>query len=666
MSQVIDLCEDSDDNGEQPMTASVPSLPLSGKRPRNKEESSNYAHLRNKNGPRDKFEDEVEVSPNNKKRRGVVKSERNAKNDAAGKGAQIVSDDAQGADHRESHEGIAASYPMNSYSDLTSRDDGSADEYSQKLPTSKPPSNASGRQFSASAWGSRSSELAEYRKIHGHYNVPQRNSEYTKLANWVTYQRRQYKVHLEGKESKMTTFRIPELKSLDFYGGVCTTAWEDHLSELAAYNIIQGNCNVPRNYSENPKLAAWVGNQRINYRLYQEGKTSNMTTFRIQELESLGFEWNSHGAAWEDHFNDLANYRIIQGHCNVPQYCSENSKLAAWVRKQRCQYRLHLKGESSPMTNFRIQELERLGFEWDNQCATWEARLSELAEYRKIHGHCNVPQRCSEYFKLANWVAYQRRQYKENLKGNRSYMTISRIQEMESLGFDWGVCATAWEERLSELAEYRIIHGHCKVPRSYSENAKLATWVGTQRTHYRLHVAGEKSSMTTLRIQQLESIGFEWDSQCTAWDDRLNELADYCIGHGHCNVPQHCSENTKLAKWIGKQRCNYRLHLKGKSSPMTTFRIQELESLGFEWDNQSVTWEARLSELAEYRNINGHCNVPGLYNENTKLANWVAYQKRQYKLHLQGKPSPLTLSRIQALENIGLNVTAPVPPGKTD
>jgi hypothetical protein len=99
---------------------------------------------------------------------------------------------------------------------------------------------------------------------------------------------------------------------------------------------------------------------------------------------------------------------------------------------------------------------------------------------------------------------------------------------------------------------------------------------------------------------------------------------------------------------------------------MTTFRIQELESLGFEWDNQSVTWEARLSELAEYRNINGHCNVPGLYNENTKLANWVAYQKRQYKLHLQGKPSPLTLSRIQALENIGLNVTAPVPPGKTD
>jgi hypothetical protein len=41
MSQVIDnLCGDSD-NGERPNTASVPPLPVSGKRPRDKEESEN-------------------------------------------------------------------------------------------------------------------------------------------------------------------------------------------------------------------------------------------------------------------------------------------------------------------------------------------------------------------------------------------------------------------------------------------------------------------------------------------------------------------------------------------------------------------------------------------------------------------------------------------------
>jgi hypothetical protein len=43
MSQVIDLCEDSDDNGEWPNTVPVPPLPLIRKRPRDKEESSNDA-----------------------------------------------------------------------------------------------------------------------------------------------------------------------------------------------------------------------------------------------------------------------------------------------------------------------------------------------------------------------------------------------------------------------------------------------------------------------------------------------------------------------------------------------------------------------------------------------------------------------------------------------
>jgi hypothetical protein len=32
---------------------------------------------------------------------------------------------------------------------------------------------------------------------------------------------------------------------------------------------------------------------------------------------------------------------------------------------------------------------------------------------------------------------------------------------------------TEWEDHLSELAYFRKIHGHCNVPRSYSENTKL-------------------------------------------------------------------------------------------------------------------------------------------------------------------------------------------------
>jgi hypothetical protein len=210
--------------------------------------------------------------------------------------------------------------------------------------------------------------------------------------------------------------------------------------------------------------------------------------------------------------------------------------------------------------------------------------LSELADYRKEYGNCNVPRRYSDNLKLGQWVALQRKQYKLHLKGKASHMTLSRIQELESLGFEWKrACFTAWEDRLGELADYRKIHGHCNVPRSYSENSKLGRWVDTQKRQYRLHLGEKTSSMTVFRIQELESLGFEWDSYGAAWEDCLSELADYCKEHGHCNVPQSYSENPKLGRWVGTQRRNYWLQLEGNKWFITLPRIQALESPGFEW-----------------------------------------------------------------------------------
>jgi hypothetical protein len=141
--------------------------------------------------------------------------------------------------------------------------------------------------------------------------------------------------------------------------------WEDCLSELAAYSKINGHCNVPQNYSENPKLGEWVKNQRKYYMLHLKGKASPMTTFRIQELESLGFEWRRiYFPVWEDRLTELADYRKIYGHCNVPSRYSKNTKLGVSVATQRNQYMLHLKGETSFVTLPRIQALESLGFEW--------------------------------------------------------------------------------------------------------------------------------------------------------------------------------------------------------------------------------------------------------------------------------------------------------------
>ncbi len=76
MSQVVDLCEDSDDNGEPPNTAPFPSLPLSGKRPRDKEESEDSPGKKTAKGSAKfvvdlELADQVEISPHTNKRRAV-------------------------------------------------------------------------------------------------------------------------------------------------------------------------------------------------------------------------------------------------------------------------------------------------------------------------------------------------------------------------------------------------------------------------------------------------------------------------------------------------------------------------------------------------------------------------------------------------------------------
>jgi hypothetical protein len=107
--------------------------------------------------------------------------------------------------------------------------------------------------------------------------------------------------------------------------------------------------------------------------------------------------------------------------------------------------------------------------------------------------------------------------------------------------------------------------------------------------------------MAPLRIQELESLGFEWDSLDADWEDCLSELADYRQKYGHCDVSTRC--NATLANWVQTQRFQYMFLLQGTKSTMTLFRLQKLEILDFEWDcsgRSGQTWADRMSEFAEH------------------------------------------------------------------
>ena len=75
--------------------------------------------------------------------------------------------------------------------------------------------------------------------------------------------------------------------------------------------------------------------------------------------------------------------------------------------------------------------------------------------------------------------------------GEKTAMTVRRLRSLEDLGFIWDSRFALWEQRMSDLMEFRDKHGHCHVPTHYKENKQLVTWVKCQPRQYKLLKEGK-------------------------------------------------------------------------------------------------------------------------------------------------------------------------------
>ena len=141
--------------------------------------------------------------------------------------------------------------------------------------------------------------------------------------------------------------------------------------------------------------------------------------------------------------------------------------------------------------------------------------------------------------------------------------------------------------------------------------------------------------------------------QAEQWSEKFEELLQFRKLRGHCCVPHTFDENPSLARWVKRQRYQYKLKAEGKPSTMTDERIIALEQSGFVWDSHGAAWLERWQELVEFEQQHGHANVPSNHPEKPQLATWVKCQRRQYKLFWDGKSSNMNLERIQRLEQVG-------------
>ena len=151
---------------------------------------------------------------------------------------------------------------------------------------------------------------------------------------------------------------------------------------------------------------------------------------------------------------------------------------------------------------------------------------------------------------------------------------------------------------------------------------------------------GKLHSMAPSRVPSLEFPG-NLSANDERWVARYRQLVAFMEDEGHCEVPFHHGSDQSFGYWVQSQR---KLQKQGKLRPD---RFDMLEALGFIWDAREARWARWRSQLVEFRDAHGHCDVPIHFEANPQLARWVSAQRQALR---KGK---LSRERYERLEEDG-------------
>ncbi|KAL3902322.1 MAG: hypothetical protein SGARI_005895, partial [Bacillariaceae sp.] len=134
-----------------------------------------------------------------------------------------------------------------------------------------------------------------------------------------------------------------------------------------------------------------------------------------------------------------------------------------------------------------------------------------------------------------------------------------------------------WDAKYFQLREYRMINGHCNVP---TKVPGLGKWVDNQKTRFK------NGKMNQDRVVLLEGLGFNFGKAyppSLTFEEGLEELKKFKTAMGHCNIFVDPKSPSKIAKWCGVQRNEYKRLRKNKDSLLTLDQVGQLKELGFKW-----------------------------------------------------------------------------------
>ena len=431
--------------------------------------------------------------------------------------------------------------------------------------------------------------LRVFKARHGHLRI-KRLFKVPSRAEEAAQQAAEQQMMAAGQMAKQATKRRAWPRAA---AGSPLGLWSEELRKWREYTVLPSAWH----------LASSGSGDDSNPAIWCPGKRS---AARVQELDELGFEWDSPGRVraganrerWERRLLPcLRAFKAVYGHLNVPMsFCVPHQHPAlaaagatfdsAWPREawgwelgravallrrhdapdvglrcaaaqaERCTELLESRNLAEAEATAAGAEVVARKEQMRHGVVLHETGATEPAAYREMQCSLRDAEREHRLAMQHAWVADAYLQ--------QAFASMQRREQLDQMGFVWCSKSWAWETFVLALRTYRDLYGMgaASAPKG-TQHPHLITGVPVS------FVVPERGSKAAQR-----------------WPPRTHGLA---LG-------------AKVFR-IGTQGL-------GKGEPPPEVRAAELNALGFVWDKREAQWEQVLAALRAYKALHGDVAVP--------------------------------------------------------
>lgn len=280
-----------------------------------------------------------------------------------------------------------------------------------------------------------------------------------------------------------------------------TSSWEELLGACTAFHSEYGHLRVPPDH-------VTPGGFPLYERLCtvrQRRKNGTLDPQRESQLEKLGITWEPMEEKKRRLHEALRAFREKHGHLRVPQSYRTQEKdpihLGASVAHLRTRY---AQGE---LPADEIAFYESLGMVWRCRATPvkWKQFLSDIEEYKKAHGHLDIPLPYTTPGPTARKLGRQADAYRR--KNTEGVLDPETRSTLERLGFVWDIREFRYQRFLGALRTFKEKYGHANVPQKYvtpdPEKLTLGRWVARRKMEHK------KGTLSPAHTRDLLEIGVE-------------------------------------------------------------------------------------------------------------------------------------------------------------